>query len=112
MEIRVLSKLGGKGQKSGAFEGTPAPSADVVLSAGVEETRSCGEVWRQELRDDPSRLAAVELAIHDHYRSQADRLTAALLADLAGSTELATHADRAREAATVPLRSPEKKSAR
>jgi hypothetical protein len=114
MEIKLLSRLGAGRQKADAQGGrsAPMPPVDDVLATGVEATRSCWEMWRQQLRDDPSRLAEVEMAIHDHYRAQADHLTATLLVDVAKSPELAAHAEAAYEAAAVPLRSPEKKSAR
>jgi len=114
MEIRLLSRLGGWRQKGDALgdRSDPTPPVDDVLATGVATTRSCWDEWRQELCDDPSRLAVVEMAIHDHYRAQADQLTATLLADVAKSPEFATHAEAACDAAAVPLRSPEKKGAR
>jgi hypothetical protein len=110
MEIRLLGgrqKADARGNRS-----EPTPPVDDVLAMGVGITRSSWEAWRQQLRDDPSRLAVVEMEIHDHYRAQADHLTATLLADVAKSPEFATHAEGAYDAASVPLRSPEKKSVR
>jgi hypothetical protein len=114
MEIRLLSRRGGDGKKADARRdlSDPTPPVDDVLATGVATTRSCWEAWRQQLRDDPSRLAVVEMAIHDHYRDQADQLTATLLADVGKSPELAAHAEAAHDTAAVPLRSAEKKSAR
>jgi hypothetical protein len=114
MEIKLLSRLGGSRQKADVrgVRSESTPPVDDVLATGVATTRCCWEAWRQQLRDDPSRLVVVEMAIHEHYRAQADRLTATLLADVAMSPEFATHAEAAHGAAAVPLRSPEKKSAR
>lgn len=112
MEIRLWSRSDRKRRKGDgqAAGGALAPSTEEVLVTSLDETRSQGETWLRQLRDDPSSLADVEVAIHALYRQQADRLTAALLSSVASSAELAEHAAEARLQAQAALRAPEKKS--
>lgn len=78
MEIRTESKTGKR------VRSLP----DIVAAIG-KQLDSRQKVWLQELAEDPTRFAELELQVHDAFQHLADDLVAGLLAQAAQQPQLA-----------------------
>jgi len=86
---------------------SPAAAADQtgrLLAEGEHE-------WLERLTTDPASFAAVERAVHEQARRQADLYVAGLLAKASEQAETAPHIDKVIGEAEVPLHPVEKKDA-
>jgi hypothetical protein len=90
---------------------TAAAPAEVAAQTGRVLAEREAE-WLERLARDPASFAAVERKIHDQERQQADLYVGGLLARASERPEMAEHFTTVTAAAEVPLRPPEKKSAR
>src|SRR3954452_22428691 len=78
MEIRTRSKTG-----------PLVPSlADITASLG-QQVDSLKQQWRDQLAQDPSNFARLEVEIHDPFRGLADQMTASLLAEVTATGDRA-----------------------
>jgi len=90
---------------------TAAAPAEVAAQTGRVLAEREAE-WLGRLARDPAGFAAVERAVHDQVRRQADLSVAGLLAKASQAPEMAEHVAAVTAAAEVALRPAEKNSVR
>jgi hypothetical protein len=101
MEVRTDSK-----------HGTPVERPSDTIEAFEVHTRNCVEQWRQQLGQDPDRLADIEQQINQHYRQGGGQLLASVLAEVTEDSKMDEHVEQVRQNAAIPLRSPQPRSLR
>jgi hypothetical protein len=97
--------MGKRRRPAGRMAPSPAEVADQTGRLLVEREPE----WLGRLAADPASFAAVERAVHDQARRQADLYVAGLLAKASELPETTDHVDKVIAAAEVPLRPVEKK---
>ena len=109
-EEAAMARGDRKGKRRRPQGRTAAPPAAVAAQTGRVLAEREAE-WLERLARDPASFAAVERAVHDQARHQADLYVAGLLAQASERPEMAQHVVAVTAAAEVPLRPVEKKGA-
>lgn len=91
--------------------GPPAPSPAAVADETGAILKHREAEWLGCLTADPASFAAVERAVHEQARQQADRYVAGLLAKAGDPSAMTQHIEQVVAEAEVPLRPVEKKGA-
>jgi hypothetical protein len=117
MEVHLdTERIGGAGSDHKGKRRRPqgqlaASPAEVAAQTGRVLAEREAE-WLGRLVHDPASFAAVERAVHEQVRHQADLYVAGLLDRAGEAPEMAAHVAEVIAAAEVPLRAAEKKDAR